>query len=283
MERLNNISILARDLYNKQNIVKIDEEYILRLKFDKNDIKVPTLDSELLPFNTFLYHITVNAINYCYWQGSFDYRPNGMDSLKTSQLLLKYFRNHNNNSGYDLLKHDIKKALRLSGITLLEERTKHIDEIFDNINILEQYFKRNRDNLDALSIVEFLVENFDTYASDLFLKRAQLMPALLNREPSIKVSNLDKLLIPIDYQIPKILHILGVLEYSHYLVDDIQNGNIIHKNSREEMAIRSASIIATNKIMEIHNLTAIELDYFLIMRAKHYSDFQHHLTLTTEY
>lgn len=72
--------------------------------------------------------------------------------------------------------------MRGSGITLLEERVIHTKQIFENINILEQYFKENRNILDAEDIVDFLVRNFNTYASDIFLKRAILMPSLLSRE-----------------------------------------------------------------------------------------------------
>lgn len=291
MDRLNNIPTLAQEFYNTHDIVRINIEEIMDLDFSKHEVKVPEFSSDLSPFNTFVFYTVVNAINYCYWQGSYSFRPNGMDSQATMQLLLKEFQHYNEaltlGPFADIIWEDIHKsinvALRKSGITLIEERTTHINEIFDNINILEQYFMSNRDNLDAVDIVNFLVENFDTYASDIFLKRAQLMPALLNREPNVVISNLNKLHIPIDYQVPKMLERWDILDYDTELEDKIFNNEIIPKNSLEEMSIRSASVIATEMIMKEHNLSPLELDYILIMEAKDSKGYHHHLTLTTEY
>lgn len=105
MNRLYNVHRLAEDFYTKQKTVIIDYNAINNLNLAKNASEITPVDSTLLPFNTFLFYTVLNAINYCYcyWQGTFNFRPNNMDSFKTMALLLKHFKNHNNNTGYKRL------------------------------------------------------------------------------------------------------------------------------------------------------------------------------------
>lgn len=74
--------------------------------------------------------------------------------------------------------------------------------------------------------------------------------------------------MPIDYQVPKILEYWKVLKYSKDLKHKIDNNIQILKNSEEEIAIRSASILSTNIIMKEFNITSLELDNILIIEAK---------------
>jgi hypothetical protein len=182
-----------------------------------------------------------------------------------------------------MLQRTLYKELANSGFTMLEERIKHLDEVFDKMSSVEGFFIRFQNKLDALEIVQFLIDTFPGYASDLFLKRAMLMPMMLFRETGVEMNNMDKLLVPIDYQIPKVLIHLGILEIDDLLMDKISRSEQLPKSSLEEVSLRSAALLATNKISEIHNIPKYVLDDIMFAYSKEIKDTPHHLTLTTDY
>lgn len=86
-----------------------------------------------------------------------------------------------------------------------------------------------------------------------------------------------------DYQIPKVLYGMNVLEYSTELIYKIDNHLLIEENSTMENAIRAATILACDQISKIHNIDIPTLDKFLWLQRNNFSNFNFHLTKTTKY
>jgi hypothetical protein len=130
-------------------------------------------------------------------------------------------------------------------------------------------------------VLDFLVKNIPGYASDLFLKRAQLFIMQLHRK--LGILDVDKLTVPADYHIPRILRSAGCISYSGSLVDKISNQEIIPKGSHYETCIRATAIIACDYIAEKLGITPMQVDDILWQKRREFTIYPFHLTVTTDY
>ena len=93
-----------------------------------------------------------------------------------------------------------------------------------------------------------------------------------------------------DYIVPVALIVMKITQYSDQLGEKIMNGEMIERDSTEEIEIRAASIYATAKLTEsvnrrrknLESLIIPQLDYRL-WKHYHATHFPHHLTYTTMY
>ena len=93
-----------------------------------------------------------------------------------------------------------------------------------------------------------------------------------------------------DYIVPVALEVMKIVEYSEELRNKITNGEIIARDSLEEIEIRSTSLYITAKLTEEINkrrpaeksIIIPQLDYRL-WKQYHATHRHHHLTITTMY
>ena len=93
-----------------------------------------------------------------------------------------------------------------------------------------------------------------------------------------------------DYIVPVALEVMKIIEYSEELKNKIINGEIIPRDSLEEIEIRATSLYATAKLTEEINkrrpseksIIIPQLDYRL-WKQYHATHRPHHLTITTMY
>jgi hypothetical protein len=93
-----------------------------------------------------------------------------------------------------------------------------------------------------------------------------------------------------DYIVPVALEVMKIVEYSEELRNKITNGEIIARDSLEEIEIRSTSLYITAKLTEEINkrrpaeksIIIPQLDYRL-WKQYHATHRPHHLTITTMY
>ena len=93
-----------------------------------------------------------------------------------------------------------------------------------------------------------------------------------------------------DYIVPVALEVMKIVEYSEELRNKITNGEIIGRDSLEEIEIRSTSLYITGKLTEEINkrrpveksIIIPQLDYRL-WKQYHATHRPHHLTITTMY
>jgi hypothetical protein len=195
-----------------------------------------------------------------------------------------------------------------SELPLLNERLKNLREIGA---VLTAKYNGNFWNLVRTGshrtfgpdgVLERLVTDFHSFrdagkqadAELKFHKRAQLFAMMYEgrARSSYKLQRLadSDLLGPIaDYDIPRVLHAAGVLEYSPDLEHKVQTWQPIEANSLEEMEIRAQAVNAQTLLLaRINDLRSDEkidflaLDYKLWCAGRQLKE-PHHLTKTTAY
>jgi hypothetical protein len=135
---------------------------------------------------------------------------------------------------------------------------------------------------DFQSVFHFLITYIDGFGDDPFLKRAILFFLQLNRIFGIYDDEIKDLPIPADYQVPKMMHSMGIINYSHRITFKISNGHHFQENSPEEMSIRAATIIAARQLGVLTGMSPADVDGWFFMQRKECSD-PFHLCITSNY
>lgn len=85
-----------------------------------------------------------------------------------------------------------------------------------------------------------------------------------------------------DYQIPRVLRAMGLLEYAPDLAKAIDVGDLIEAEGVDERALRAASILAVEKLATQQGVGVADVDYWLWLQRKVPTE-PFHLTLTNAY
>lgn len=138
------------------------------------------------------------------------------------------------------------------------------------------------------TIAASMAEAFPLAYGDPFLKKAQLMLGLLATNfRSRKVMLNTELTAYADYRVAQVLRHLGVLEYSPYVANMVDNRELIPSDGLTEMALRAATLVACAQLAELTGLTDAQIDNYLWCASRG-DDFAEnakpfHLTQTTHY
>ena len=104
------------------------------------------------------------------------------------------------------------------------------------------------------------------------------------------VEDMEKMSAFADYIVPVALEVMKIISYSDNLKNKIMNGEIIERDSIEEVEIRAVSLYATDVLTQEVNkrrpldkqIIIPQLDYRL-WKQYHATHIPHHLTITTMY
>jgi hypothetical protein len=222
-----------------------------------------------------------SSVNYQYWYGRADIRPNGANANKMYQLLdeacLAACKIGQLFNSFEVGEEFIK-LLTLNRFPLLEKRIKHIREVINSGIIIKL-----QDNCSSLDkCMELLLLSCPGFADDIFLKRACLLFMMLYRSLGLFSTEINDLPIPADYQIPKMLEGLGCIQYIPELKDMIENEVIIPSGSRIECEIRAVSIFMCKKLAEMSERNSSDVDNWLWLKRKEITS-PFHLTVTSHY
>lgn len=219
------------------------------------------------------------SINYCYWYGKHNVRPNDCGSGKMFDIINKA------SWEYDVYSDKFASYLQWCYVRerfpLLEERINHLNEVHlygeDFIDIL-----LNDKKDEIIHLMEYMICLLPGYASDMFLKRASLFFLMLNRKFGWFEKDLHSLHIPADYQVPKMFHYFKCFRYDPILYKKIDRSELIGKGSLMECEIRAATILVAKKLCEITGWNVSDIDaWFWLRRRK--CDRPFHLCVTTDY
>ena len=133
----------------------------------------------------------------------------------------------------------------------------------------------------AAGLAAFFPLAFD----DPYLKKAQLalsMIAAVLRDTGIAV-NVADLTAFADYQVPRVLRALGVLDYSPSLADRVDHHHLLEEGGQEELSIRAATIIACEAIAAHTGGTSADIDNLLWLSQDIAGETPFHLTETRWY
>ncbi len=261
--------------------------------------KALTVDSRL-GRELVLKELVSDAVNYCYWIFDSGVRPNGAGSTMMRQLLEQSFDARlAMNSRLDLVAQLRKfhKRMMISRFPLMDKRREHLYAlarplmVYGASNVSAHQTSNTVAHIVVRDIalgipmdqmLDFLISEVDGYGDDPFLKRAFLFFIQLNRVFGIYEEEVQKLPVPVDYQVPKMLNHYQILDYSEELAAKIDQGVHLPENGPEEMAIRAATMIACRDLGDITGWSAADVDgWFFTRRNETGQNF--HLTITSNY
>ncbi len=260
------------------------------------------------------YFMLMNALNFCYWgtpKWTMEYKGKTLDGAWGMFAALKRAIDeeipiHDGPFLAAIGQSEIKQIFRGRGeIPLLEQRITICREVG---RVLTDHFNGRFYHLveaaegSAVKLVRLLVSYFPSFDDSaewegyrlLFYKRAQLAPAILFERwrgtGAGAFNDIGELTASADYKIPQVLRRLEIIEYSAVLARFVDEKRRIPARSREELEIRTATILACEMILQelqprLRGVTPQAIDRMLwyIGQNKSPDEKPYHLTLTTAY
>ena len=280
---IDRVRTMSTDFVGEEMPVSIDYNAVNRLAsvMEAEGKMAFTAESNISQAQAVLLELFASSINYCFWYGRYDFRPMTGGSTNMYDVIIDAL--HNNFEGtIDVeFMNTIIDRLVFDRYPLIEERTKHLLEVALGTQEFIMFVLMNRDN-DARIVLHELVRRYPGFASDMFLKRAFLFCYQLNRKLGWFKDSIDKLPVPADYQVPKMLEHFGCLKYKESLINKITAHTMIPKYSIEEVSIRGGTILVCDRLAELTGWTKSEIDAWLWLRRKECKK-PFHLTITTDY
>lgn len=135
---------------------------------------------------------------------------------------------------------------------------------------------------DAQALAEAFPQSFE----DPYLKKAQLAVgaiAGLSQAGYPEAQGAIQLTALADYQVPRVLRVLNVLQYSDELAEKVDRQQLIAQDSLEENVIRAATVLAIEEISNRSGLSALAVDNRLWSSQPLAGGTPFHLTPTTRY
>ncbi len=237
------------------------------------------------------YELLASAVNYMYWYGSSEIRPNNAGAGEMYRLLTESFQENDGDWYSDNVCNIFARKMIESRFPYSEVRYKQLRSFRGNrmthsqwsfITEVASQGGKEPVKKPMHEWVSGLITRFPNFGQDIFLKRAFLFFGMLNRRYGWFADEMKDLPMPADYQIPKVLRSERILKYRRPLELMIDNHDLIPAGSLMEVEIRASTLIACRTLAERLNWTMMEVDDFFFCNRKKYSD-PFHLTITTDY
>lgn len=277
-----NIQIVTIDWKKVDNLIK-------QMKKDGPTSFPILFDKKTGIYIEILKEIVANSINYCYWYGAHDIRPNGISSTKMYEHVEQVFNHTQNHTlNFESRIDDIIELLSINRYPLLDERKRHLWDLCEGrkAEVFATDILKNQSEQSGEFLFRKMVKVFHGYASDIFLKRASLFFIQLHRKYGWYNNDDNDLMsilpVPADYQVPKVLRHFGCIVYTPSLEEDIYESKLIPKHSLAEIQIRAATIKVCETLRKKLNWTIADVDTYLWCKRK-ITDIPFHCTITTDY
>ena len=263
----------------------------------------------------------MNTLNFAFtdFQTSIKYEvKRGSEILSDSEAM--YFQvNEAIDSGNNLVDGKIMATLTLEQLANIFSGNIEMPMLKERVEILNDVGQKLVDNYEGdwlnfinngpkklyakgEGLIERLVNEFPRFDDSSeyrgnkvkFYKLAQLAFWGIHGELSgsnyFKIEDMHSMTAFADYIVPVALNVMKIMTYTPQLDDKIRDGEMIERDSKEEIEIRSASIYATAILTEKVNerrpenksIIIPQLDYRL-WKNYHATHHPHHLTYTTMY
>ena len=263
----------------------------------------------------------MNTLNFAFtdFQTSIKYEvKRGSETLSDSEAM--YFQvNEAIDSGNNLVDGKIMATLTLEQLANIFSGNIEMPMLKERVEILKDVGQKLVDNYEGdwlnfinngpkklyakgEGLIERLVNEFPRFDDSSeyrgnkvkFYKLAQLAFWGIHGELSgsnyFKIEDMHSMTAFADYIVPVALNVMKIMTYTPQLDEKIRNGEMIERDSEEEIEIRSASIYATAILTEKVNerrpenksIIIPQLDYRL-WKNYHATHHPHHLTYTTMY
>ena len=304
MNQIDKVWSLANEFVDSSTLVTINDREISNVARSiagwKKDCDRPSWGfpkcigrKTLRPFQKlFLYELIANSVNYCFWYGKHNIRPNASGSTKMYNLLdesfdhLKQMKESASFHPHDELQIIINtfiEGLSRARFPLIDHRVRHLNEILNRSDLLSVIeISVSREDYSVDEWLDYIITSFPGYSKDLFLKRAFLFIMSMYRRYGIFKKEISKVLVPADYQVPKVLRWLGCIEYSKWIAGMVDDNVLIPEGCQVECEIRAATIVVCRKIADLAGCTCEDVDTYLWNKRKECTD-PFHLCITSNY
>jgi hypothetical protein len=300
---------IAKRIHEKTNHVFISDRYLDEVAHTmvknpiRKELKTKNINNIISGNDDakadILKELVCDSVNYCFWIGTSDIRPNGSSSNKMRDLLERSFNAHaalTSIGNFEIQLRNFYGAMLRNRFPVMEKRLVHLNalvrrdyflpatsrRVYKGDPVAFQIVQMIAERRDFERVFDFLITNIDGFGDDPFLKRAILFFLQLNRIFGIYADDIKDLPIPADYQVPKMMRHLKILYYSDQISFMISNNVHFQENGPEEMAIRSATIIAAKKLGSLTGMSPSEVDgWFFLQRKKCFDPFA--LCVTSNY
>lgn len=281
-------------------IVKVDHQRIFSIPWPGNSATPMSLDIAAPiasdPVATICFLLAMTSINYRFWTLEPDgtisrYRHMDKTGARALWAAFEAAWGPNLHYGAELAAHlNTDSFLHLFGhmpdpegrLAILGELLAH-----DKLQAVAQILLAEIRSTGKVTVEQAagLASIFPQAFNDPYLKKAQLAlsmiaAALRGTRIEVDVSGLTAMA---DYQVPRVLLALGVLEYSPSLMDRVDHHQLLDEGGPEEQAIRAATIIACEAIAAHTGGTAADIDNLLWLSQDIAGEAAFHLTETRCY
>ena len=286
-------------------LVTIDEAAIRAMKPDFSTFSVASLRMPFTPAtprDAIVYILAQTALQYRFWDGfGDDYRRYTVgDKVGSAAMVAGFDKAWGSEStpGVGILVCAGAPQFRSRSMPreVLEpyfgdipdpaSRVEILHEVLCSENLahvvdqLDQAFRSGHVGVEQAQLIS---DAFPRAYADEFIKKSMLAVGLILAEyRRAGFVCTESLMAYADYQVPAVLRHLGILVYSKKLAAMVDGRKHIKKGSREERAIRAATIIACEMFARIFGVTAAETDWFFWLMRK-LPTLPFHLTDTTAY
>ena len=228
--------------------------------------------------------LVASSINYCYWYGVHNIRPNSVSSTSMYDDVYKTFEPcYEQSLNFEFRIRRLTHLLSLHRYPMLEDRKRHLQDLCEG-RMGEAFTSEvimDHDN-ESMMLFNEMIKTFQGFASDIFLKRVSLFFIQLYRKFGWFEDLMNVLHVPSDYQVPKILRHFECIEYTADLAYLVDNQKPIPKHCLMELQIRAATILACTELQYKSGFNISEVDEYLWTKRK-LTDKPFHQTITTDY
>lgn len=182
-------------------------------------------------------------------------------------------------------------------IPLLEERYHIVKQVATIVNekMAGNFYRYIQKITDDRELFNVIIENFPSFQDErtymgktvYFYKLASLLTSdimHLRNQKEKPIFDYSHIVGCSDYKIPQIMRSLGLLKYSKELAFKIDHKIPLPDNSKEEVEIRSATIVVLDMLRKKTGLCGMAINDFLWLKSQTVKDGKpYHLTRTTNY
>lgn len=296
MNRTSLLDLARGDL--NADLVSIDVQRIRAIEWPAKQeggmlIELPWHDPERAS-EGFEFLVAMGSLNFRFWStnadGSLDRYKRGN---KTGARALWAAFEENWHGGYrsfnERLRSDKTCAAVFGDIPYLDQRLEILKSLFEHEEFESFCNKLHQHTITSGKVTTemagALAESFPIGFADPYLKKAQLvlsMHAGFLRTFDCIIDTSD-LLAFADYQVPRVLRALKVIQFSPAVQEMVDDGRLIAEGSPIERSIRSATIFACEEIANATGSSAADVDNWLWQAQNVAGDSRFHLTPTTKY
>lgn len=227
------------------------------------------------------------SLQYCFFYGNSKVRLDSIDSTWLHNTVTKAlgdsFDREIDTTMINEWRKNIINELMSSNISMIRNRIQTINDVMTDDLINYGFLHNNIES--SLNYMNTLIP----FRQDFFFKKAILAiyasNNFIHHNDRKYLEEFMNLPVPADYQIPKMLRAMNLIDLPKSITDKIDNDEFFIPESEDELIIRGSALQACEMIKDVHGVSVQVIDNWLfsIRNDKDYKIHKHHLCITENY